>query len=511
MIRFLFHSLILLVVLGITGIVFVGWPRYQAYKLAYAQGANVVYQQGEVLGISSEEAVVTVDFGQKRSDGSPLVFGGAHMPKLDHQDAWDQIQSSGITVIRSDFFLDRFLPRKITLADYKQNKNGVQDPANWNQTELNYIRNGYKEARKRGMKSMGIVTYAVDWLTHSKNNYGVPVDWQVYEDLVKKSYTIFRDDLDYLEIWNEPDFEIFLNTQNSGLSREEAYHQIVVHAVKAIREVDAEKNDGKRIQIGVGVISQPTHTKVLEKVLADSNLHNQIDFVSYHNYEHVPEPSFSMVKDLLAKNNLSHLPIFLTEWAHTPQMKQEDPYVLTESAIPYTGAKLINFFNMGLAGANYFSMQPLNPYSKRGDEGLLGFYELKNGKAVLLPVAKTWTLMSKTLGLGVGASEIYKTDAVDGTATSFRNLNGDFGVVIANDSKQTKTINFTIYNLPQPESYTGNAFVASGNTDGKKKQGTAILSNKSSGMTFKVVAPPESVVGVTLAPTKLVDKIPLLN
>jgi hypothetical protein len=100
------------------------------------------------------------------------------------------------------------------------------------------------------------------------------------------------------------------------------------------------------MQIGVGVISRPENTRMLEKILADKSLTSSVDFISYHNYEWLKEPSDLPLEKILQKHNVS-LPIFLTEWSHTPNIKQSDAYVLTDQAISYAGSKLVVFTRTG--------------------------------------------------------------------------------------------------------------------------------------------------------------------
>lgn len=483
---------------------------YQRGKLDFIQGTNVIYRDGQVLGIDSSQATTSSDFSKQIFKGDPLIFGGAHYPKLEQQQAWDQIEDVGVTSMRSDFYMDRYLPQNISLDDYKNNVNGVQNPQNWNQKEIKVIKDAYLEAKKRNMKTIGILTYSIKWLNHSGTHYGVPKDWDVYEDLVRKSYRLYRDDIDYLEIWNEPDLS-FLDLKNSGLTREDAYHLITQHAVKAIRQVDSEINDGKRMKLGVGVISQPTNYRMLTKTFADKALMSQVDFVSYHNYEHIPEPSSTLVREEMKRNGIDNLPLYLTEWAHSPDLKKQDPYVLSNLGISYAGSKFISYYNNGLAGSNYFALQQIDPDSKRGDEGYLGFFTVKDGKSTLLPIAKTFSLMSKTLNLGDGESVIFQTNPDANTKmASWKNVHNEYGIVISNDSNQPVIYNVTLNNYPASGAVLASAYIASPDHDGKKKLGSMVINNKNSQMSFKVVAPSNAVVGVKLGEPSLLDRIPTL-
>jgi hypothetical protein len=488
---------------------FIGYSTYKRQRVEYLKGSNIVYVDGSVLGINSDEVAATVDFNAQTQTGSPLVFGGAHSPKLEHPKAWDEIAEAGFTVVRSDFYLDRFLPQKMTLEQYKQNYMNYQNPSSWNQSEIKKVQAVFVEARKRNMKTMGILAYGINWLSHSKTHYGVPKDWDVYEDLSRKTYSLFRNDVDYLEIWNEPDMPNFLDVKNSGVTQPEAYYEIVKHAVKGVREVDAASKDGKRMKIGVGVMSRPTNPQYLEKILQDKDLMNEIDFVSYHNYEHSPEPSYTPIVQILKKHNFANMPIFLTEWAHTPNLKQSDPYVLTEQAIPYTGAKLISLMNMGITGANYFTLQPIAPDSKRGDEGLLGIYNSSGTSVSMLPVIKTWDLMSSTLRLGKGTSRIFKTTASDEHVLAFENYENTHGLVLSNESSETKQFNISMKNVPISGDIRLDAYVASKDQDGKQVLGTVVIKGTASGANFSAVVPANAVLGVTMAKPTLRDRLPL--
>ena len=87
---------------------------------------------------------IVINFANQIATGSPLVFGGAHAPNLDHQDAWDLIANAGVTMIRRDFFIENELPKDITLDDYINNKNNIQNPDNWNKTNIIKTNNLYQ-------------------------------------------------------------------------------------------------------------------------------------------------------------------------------------------------------------------------------------------------------------------------------------------------------------------------------------------------------------------------------
>jgi hypothetical protein len=163
--------------------------------------------------------------------------------------------------------------------------------------------------------------------------------------------------------------------------------------------------------------------------------------------------------------------------------------------------------NMGLAGANYFSLQPIMPNSKRGDEGMLGYYTVNGSTTNLLPISKTWTLMSQTLGLGKGDSKVFSKTS-DQKVAPLQNSAGKYGLVVANETALPQSYNFTVYNLPSGEEVVLTAYVASRDSDGKKKMSSVVLENKQTGLTFKAVIPPNAVVGIVADTPSWSDKLP---
>lgn len=459
-------------------------------------------------GAATSPLTIQVDYNKKISNGSPLIFGGNHAPDLSHQDAWNKIQEIGMTSIRKDFFIDKALPPNITLEEYKKNLGGIADPKNWNTDEISKVKGTFENSRKRGMKNIGIVCYNPPWLTYNNKSNGVPKDWVVYEDLVKKAYKMYRNDVDYLEIWNEPNWDIFFDVKNSGLSVEEAYTKMYYHAVKAIREVDAEANDGKIMPIGGPVGSDVLHTSILDHLLkyGTVNKDETINFISYHNYEtkyNIKEPSWKYYKEVLNNNNFDK-PIFITEWNYDPSESKPSRRNTGTPAILYTSNKFIDYLRMGLAGANYHVIEPLDLKKPNEGEGYMGFYRLKNNVAELLPQAKTWRLMSNKMKLGKGESLIYdlSTEDKDLNGVGFKNVAGQYGLVVTNNSGSSKLSTINLSGLGIGKYAKVEIYYASADNDATTPVYSGEIKGDEKNMKLIVYLPKESVVGVTLSPEK---------
>lgn len=467
---------------------------------------------GNPLDINATETeTVSVDFGKQIQVGSPLVFGGAHAPNLEHQDAWDLIANAGVTMIRRDFFIEEEVPKNITLTAYKNNENNIQDTANWNWSgrwgSINNTNLIYTNARKRGLKVMGILAYSPSWLTYNGTRGGVPKDFDVFKDILKKSYKLHRPNIDFIEIWNEPTYKSFLDISNSPFkTKEEAYNKIYTVGYEAITEVNQEANDDRYIPI-IGIVShKATETSILENILKTPNLSQNLEAVSFHNYGQ-DEPSNIYFKKILEKNKKSNLPLYLTEWNYTTEEKSPSPYHVGDQAIAYTGGKLISFLNMGLSGANYFATT-FNESKNQGNfKSAFGFYRVDNkGKSYLLPQGKTWTLLSKSMALGKGDSSIYQVDNSNNiNVVGFRNIDGDIGVAMSNSDNRTKTVSVDLSNLDgyDPKSkYILELYIASSKNDGK----TVCSQEVSEGSIDKTILlnlPSQSVLGFKVIKPRL--------
>lgn len=468
--------------------------------------SSVLHTSDNVLGASTNTIQLSIDFEHQIAIGSPLVFGGASNPYVDHIGAWDLLQDVGFTSIRRDFWIETELPANISLDDYKSNKNNVQNPETWNWSgswnNISIVNKSLTNTKDRGMKTIAILSYSPKWLTYSGTEHGVPRDWDVYQDVVKKLYRIHRPKIDMIEIWNEPTYPNFLDLTGSPYkNKPDAYKDIFLNASQAIKAVDNEVNDGKQAYIIAVVGHTPYDTTVLETVLADPIASSRINAVSYHNY-HIEEPSSNYYKSVLSSYGRSDLPLFVTEWNFSPDEKKVDPHHVTNKAISYTGKKLIGFLNQGLAGANYFSVAQNDPQKHNNFQSAFGIYNVNKFKQfTLLPQGKTWQLLSKSLGLGGGSSKIYRSTVPSPLSiVVFENNIFERGLAIANDGASDTNIDLPLNQLGANDWDTIKVFSASANEDGKTPCVLELVGSKPN-QSLWITVPAESVVGITLNTT----------
>lgn len=455
-------------------------------------------------GAKTKPFGVTVAYHNPITTASPLLFGGAHTPLESHQDAWDKIDEVGVTMIRRDFFMEQILPTNITLEDYKNNKDGVQDPKKWNQEMINAAKNRYTEAHKRGMKTMGIVNYAPAWLTYSQTPFGMPKDWEVYEDIVKKLYTMYRDDLDYLEIWNEPSYSRFMDVKNTDKSMEEIYVEIAKHTIKAVREVDDEKNDGKRVALGGLVADNPVYAgSMLEAILKESAVTDELAFISYHTYGH-DEPSSTKYRNILKEHGLGDIPMFVTEWNFSSDEKVQQPEKIADKAITYTANQFLTYIDQNIAGANYYMLEPIDYDTPGIGKKYMGFYKWQDNKAILLPHAKTWRLFSVKMGMGDGESKIYNVtkEKPEIKTVAFTNSKGQHGILFVNDTVSAQMNTVTLSDIGIKRYARIQMYNASSENDATKPVYDGRMKIENDSLRLNVYIPAEGVAGVLISKEK---------
>lgn len=492
---FFINLLIIIIGIPLIGLGNYFWDEYQVSQ--GEQKRKVLYDQ-ILEGASMQPTKVTIDYTKKDSIGSPLVFGGAQYPNSHENEVWDMLEEVGVTSMRTDFYIENMVPYDSSVEDYKNNKNDIQDPRTWRTDFIQTRKDAYRSAKNHGMKTMGIMSYAPPWLTYSGTTRGVPKDWGVYEDIVKKAYEVHRNNISYLELWNEPTHpEAFLHVTNSGLTPEEAFVEIFYHAAKAVREVDKEKNDGKTVLLGGPASDNPRAINMLEAILRDDRTRGQLDFISYHNY-HIPEPSWDKHKEVLKKSNMEHLPIYLTEWNYKPETDEDSPYKTSYPAILFTANKLVDFLKMGLAGANYYSLLQVQEPEEGKFTQFLAFYRIANNKAELLPQARSWRILSKKMGLGKGKSSIIlpQEKVEDLNIIGFINSSNQQGVVIVNNSTSPTSVNLNLKNFGKKYYIKVVIYYASANNEAKIPAYEGLLKVKNNIWEFPIFVPEETVMGV---------------
>ncbi|MBX9187453.1 cellulase family glycosylhydrolase [Bacteroides sp. K03] len=399
----------------------------------------------EVLFTTDEEVSdalnVTVDFGKINNTCGNMLFGGCQNPSLPHsRKILPQLTEAGFNCIRCDMWLEKILPSNITYQDYINNVNDVQNPDTWDFSDLELA----VRAKKSGMKVMMIIAYCPGWLAYNGTSKGVPMDLDVYADIVRKVYSRYYKYIDWVEVYNEPGYFMTID-KSPYASAGAALADIYMTCVKVVREITPDMPMG-----GTSVV---THSdggvggSTNRDFFADIRINkDNFNFYSHHVYGDYGIPTeqetVTRVKGQLAKFGYGDLPVYFTEWSTSISNAADSvTYIGTKSHL-FVGNCLVNWMRDGLAGAmhwNYLQAIAENGTTEQGisaDAHGLYAWDVRNKKGRLLPKAYVFRLLSKTLGLGIGENRVVETDYTEAeeylNVVSLINNNGEACTVIVN-------------------------------------------------------------------------------
>ena len=427
------------------------------------------------FGLRASAQSVKVDYGTTTGTGHPEIFGGNRFP-TDPTVA-QQVVDAGVTLTRNDYYLEKIVPTS-TVADYKDNVGNIQDPGTW-KWGANILLVQSQAAKSMDLKILMIISYNTPWNSYSGTRYGVPKDWWVYEDIVKKIYLHFPADM--VEVWNEPDITQYFDITGSPYSTPQAgYQDIYYHAARAIRSVDAH------VPIGGPVICCQSPRDWIPSFLNDPRIPaSWINFLSYHKYgtDNFEDPT---VVNLAAANGRPHIPVYMTEWNANDPSNADAPEMVS-----FVGMRLSNMLNLGLSGANLFAIQDLA-------SSKWAFYS----RGQLLPTARTWLLMSKKLGMGADLSKIKKTTwSRVTTAVGAVNSSGQRILTVVNHSRRAVNVAVTLKNLGLSGDVTLQVYRASSNDDAQNPIETLTRTVVNNSVSLTISMPAYSVAGLIVSGT----------
>jgi len=427
---------------------------------------------------------LTVDFSINNGVGHPYVFGEGGAPK-DVATA-SNISSQGFTLKRTSCDIDWLLgdPRNITLADYKNDVNGIRtNPAKpWLSNSKELINYGSK-----GVKFIAIIGYVPTWLSFKQNSRnGIPKDWGVYEELVQKVYLKYKsyNCVKFMEIWNEPAGEFLDLTGSPYTNKLTAYKDIYYHTVKAIHAVD----NSTTILLGGPTSGSPRAdgSAWADSLLNDPRIGKDVNFFSYHYYGKAPlgpDSDSSIIaswKAVATKYGKPDMPIFITEWnssynKETIRLNDDSP-----EAISFIGKRLTDFYVNHLFGATIFTMGQRSQSSTSMD----GIFE----DGTFMPKVRTFYLMSKILSLGKGESALKQTNwtaCKNGknitNAGSAITIDNQKVVWMTNDTQETYMESVVIKGLTPSTQYTASVWEASPANTAQSERESKIFSTDQTG------------------------------
>lgn len=395
---------------------------------------------------------VEVSFGQKKADGHPSVFGMVIKSPAAHVASYQMLKDYGVKFIRATAPLNLLPPDTISLADYINDVNDVQDPDNWPGWGVHSGGNGdfswaVQLCKELGFETMLSISYVPEWLAWGaggdKPFHRVPKDWEVNQDLYKKTFLRYRDYIDIVGISNEPNF---MEIDGSPyVSKPDAYKDMFKYASAAIREVDSTvKIVGPEIAYSwngaSGVAEYPENLEFVSKLVNAPDIPvENLNAISYHHY-------YEGV-NIGIMDTISQLPVYVTEWnAGSGVANNTDPNMSGKQALSWVGNNLIHLLNQGTAGSAFYTHYPRLLSINRS-----GTYEWDEVNQVAIPHLnmRSFALLSKSLNLGEGPSEV-KQCRLNGVTNALGAVNslGEYIVALPNLSSGSQTVDVALKQLP---------------------------------------------------------------
>ncbi|MBM7789835.1 DUF7402 domain-containing protein [Tenggerimyces flavus] len=454
--------------------------------------------------IAQAAVTATADFSVDAGPGHAEVFGsGINVPRLTDTNKIETLHQTGTRFIRGDAYLDDILPKDTSIAGYLEampSGTGVADPTTWDWSKYAWV----DEHHKRGAKIVLILAYNISWLSANGKQFGPPNGpdgYRVYGDVVGKIYRHFKDKVHLVEVWNEPDLDIFLDLPDGTTmaQRIEVYTKIYETAADAVQAADPHSD----VPIGGPVMSHPNvGLQWIDKLLRDTRVKDDINFLSYHVYNHYDSFRDEQVTQWKqAARDLGKgedFPVYVTEWNWDPvygdvPMNGNHPHTIS-----YAAWRLSTFLKQHTNGTNYFA---------DNDEAEVPEFFGVHRNGMLPPKARVYRLMSVDLGLGAGASRLrpmtYPTSI--SSAGAAMNANGDRVAWLVNDGTAPLEVELNLTGLGSATSTTATVFEASPIQPTTAPKTSVPLQVTGGAARLDVAVPAKSLIGVRLGATPIAD------
>jgi len=308
---------------------------------------------------------------------------------------------------------------------------------------------------------MALMTYCPEWLsykqngTKDENEKGVPANWTVYEDIVKKVTLRYQSKIQSIELYNE--IKYFLDLTGSPYAdKKVAITDMYYHAAKAIRSVNST------IKIGGLATADATDFNELAYLVNDSRItpaSNYLNFISFHDYNGSNNVrGVWEFRRAAAAKGFGNLPVLVDEWAASTGTDERH---YTYKAIAFVGRTLIDCLEVN-AGSYYYqftdSWNTLPHYYFTWDWNWM--------VGTLMPQSKTFRVL-KNAGsslAGVNVKPSYFTNVTN--AIGLINANSKPVILADNEIDGTKTLKIVFRNLNINSGGTIKMYLASESNDG---------------------------------------------
>ncbi|HEV2694328.1 MAG TPA: hypothetical protein VG347_15655, partial [Verrucomicrobiae bacterium] len=358
-----------------------------------------------------------------------------------------QFTNAGFNRIRGTLYLEDIIPTNLcaSLADYTNNVHNIQNPAGWNFSGLDWL----NSATNYGLKILAVFAYTPAWLSCNSNWNGVPKNWAVWQEICNKVYARYRDQIHWVEPWNETEY--FLDLAGSTYTSPASFHaDLYYYTAQAVRAAG-----GTNVPVGgfaQSVNDFLTARATLQYLINRYGLawvKTNYNFYSCHQYwgdaAELDTVSISQVLQGLGLN--ASLPVFLDEWNYPYWWADTGEYT-GQPAIGFAGKCLAKILRRGISADYYAFTQLYDP-----------------GSLALYPQAVSFKVAAVTLGLEQGGKTINQSLDSNIDSVAAVNPDGNSVIYLANYSSLAKRVCLNLTGLANP-AVTGSVYIGSIANDG---------------------------------------------
>jgi len=377
------------------------------------------------LYVGVDDSSTVVDFSTQIATSSPYFIGGnQYVPHAVAPLLNPQFTNAGFNRMRATVNFQDIIPTNLcaSLADYTNNVNNIQNPTNWDFSDLYWI----ADATNYGFKILLVFAYTPPWLSYNSNWDGVPIDWAVWQDICGKVYAKYQNAIGWVEPWNETEY--FLDLTGSPYVDSESFQaDLYYYTAQGVRLAG-----GTNVPIGgfaLSVNDFVTAGTTLQLMMSRFGLpwvNSNYNFYSCHQYwGDAAELDVLSVHNVLQSLGLnSGLPVFLDEWNYPYWWPDTGEYT-NQQAIGFVGKSLAKVLRHGIS-ADYYAFNQL--------------YNPEANSLSLYPQAAAFQVAGVTLGMNQGNNIINQSTDYYIDSVAAINPQGHPVIYLANYSDIAKRV-----------------------------------------------------------------------
>lgn len=440
-------------------------------------GANIsIYE----LYVGVEDSSTMVNFWTKIGvSASNFTGGNQPVPSNLASLLVPQFTNAGFNRIRGTLHLEDVIPTNLcaSLADYTNNVNDIQNPANWDFSGLDWM----NDATNYGFKILTVFAYTPTWLSCNSNWNGVPKNWAVWQDICNKVYARYKNQINWVEPWNETEYFLDLtgSIYTSPASFQADLYYYTAQGVRAAGGANVPVG-GFALSINDFLTARATLQYLINRY-GLSWVKANYNFYSCHQYwGDAAELDTASISQMLQAEGLDgSLPVFLDEWNYPYWWADTGEYT-GQQAIGFAGKCLTKILKRGISADYYAFTQLYDPDS-----------------LALYPQMVSFKVAAVTLGLEQGGNVINQT--LDSYIDSVAAVNpyGNSVVYLANYSDLTKRVSLNLSGIVNP-TVTGTVYIGTIANDGTTPYETFSLNVSNNAATLTLDMTSNSVAGVIL-------------